>query len=184
MKHPAQLLAAALGLALAASTAAFAQQVPQPGPAGQPPAKRAMPDPMSADTNKDGYIDRNEAAQRPRLARHFDAIDANRDGLLTKAEIDAYIAKKRSEHAERGGRHGAGPHGPGGPHGGPGGGMFARLDANGDGFIDRSEAAGRPRLMQNFDAIDANRDGRLSRDELRAWREQHRRHGAGPARPQ
>ncbi|MCX8005783.1 MAG: hypothetical protein N2688_12660, partial [Burkholderiaceae bacterium] len=141
----------------------------------------AMPDPMSADANKDGYIDRNEAAQRPRLARHFDAIDTNKDGLLTKAEIDAYIAKRRAEHAAK-------PPGAGGAHGAAGGhgaGMFARLDTNGDGFIDRNEAASRPRLAQQFDAIDSNRDGRLSKDELRAWRQQHHpRAAGGGARPQ
>lgn len=45
-------------------------------------------------------------------------------------------------------------------------GRFARLDTNGDGFIDTSEAKGR--LAEHFDQIDADHDGRLSRDELKA----------------
>ena len=41
-----------------------------------------------------------------------------------------------------------------------------RLDANGDGVIDKSEAAKAPRLAQKFDQLDANHDGRLTADEL------------------
>lgn len=60
---------------------------------------------------------------------------------------------------------------PASPHG-------MRLDANGDGVIDRSEAAASPRLQSRFDALDANRDGRLSADELRQARGQRgNRHG-------
>jgi Ca2+-binding EF-hand superfamily protein len=43
---------------------------------------------------------------------------------------------------------------------------FARLDADGDGFIGKSEARGR--IAEHFDTIDTNHDGRLSRDELKA----------------
>lgn len=49
----------------------------------------------------------------------------------------------------------------------------AKLDANGDGAIDRAEAAAHPKLAANFDRLDANRDGRLSADE----RPRHRRGG-------
>ncbi|GAA5011038.1 EF-hand domain-containing protein [Pseudoluteimonas lycopersici] len=41
-----------------------------------------------------------------------------------------------------------------------------RLDANGDGMIDKSEAAKAPRLAQKFDQLDTNHDGRLTADEL------------------
>lgn len=41
----------------------------------------------------------------------------------------------------------------------------ARIDANGDGFIDRSEAAAHPRMAQQFDTLDANKDGRITADE-------------------
>ena len=51
----------------------------------------------------------------------------------------------------------------------------ATLDANGDGAIDRAEAAAFPRLAQRFDRLDRNGDGRLAASE----RPQHRhgRHG-------
>jgi Ca2+-binding EF-hand superfamily protein len=43
---------------------------------------------------------------------------------------------------------------------------LSKLDSNGDGVIDRAEAAKAPRLAQNFDTLDKNKDGKLSRDEL------------------
>ena len=59
-----------------------------------------------------------------------------------------------------------------------------RLDANGDGVIDRQEAAANPRLAARFDELDKNKDGKLSRDELprphlggRHGRGDHRGHG-------
>ncbi|KAF1709354.1 hypothetical protein CSC70_11130 [Pseudoxanthomonas kalamensis DSM 18571] len=42
----------------------------------------------------------------------------------------------------------------------------AKVDANGDGVIERSEAAKFPRLAEKFDEMDKNKDGKLSRDEM------------------
>ena len=70
----------ALGLSFAGATAlAFAQ-----GPAGNGPSARHA----ELDTNGDGAIDRSEAAKAPRLAGHFDTLDANKDGTLTGAELN------------------------------------------------------------------------------------------------
>ena len=45
-------------------------------------------------------------------------------------------------------------------------------DANGDGLISKAEAEkSLPRVAKNFDQIDANRDGQLSADEMRAFHE-------------
>jgi len=56
----------------------------------------------------------------------------------------------------------------------------ATLDTNGDGMIDRQEAAASPRLAARFDQLDANKDGRLSREERpRGERRGHRGHGPG-----
>ncbi len=43
---------------------------------------------------------------------------------------------------------------------------FDAMDANHDGFIDKSEATGR--IAKNFDTIDADHDGKISLEELRA----------------
>lgn len=40
-----------------------------------------------------------------------------------------------------------------------------RIDVNGDGLIDRAEAARMPRLAAKFDQLDTNRDGKLSASE-------------------
>lgn len=59
--------------------------------------------------------------------------------------------------------------------------MAPRMDANGDGVIDRQEAAAHPRLAQRFDALDKNKDGKLARDEMPAPRHgmRHGRHHGG-----
>lgn len=54
---------------------------------------------------------------------------------------------------------------------------LAKLDTNGDGVIDRSEAAVNPRLAAKFDQLDKNKDGKLSRDELPRWQHGRRGHG-------
>ena len=52
---------------------------------------------------------------------------------------------------------------------------FKHADSDGDGKISRAEAVkNAPRLAKKFDAIDANKDGQLTRDELRAYRETKR----------
>lgn len=108
------------------------------------------------DTDGNGLVSRAEAATHPRLAERFDQLDTNKDGNLSPEEI-------------RAGR------GPGRGPGFGGGDPMARLDVNGDGLVDRSEAAGHPRLEQYFDEIDANKDGTLSREELLAAHRGRRR---------
>jgi len=46
---------------------------------------------------------------------------------------------------------------------------FEALDADGDGFIGRAEAAAHAMLDAEFRAVDADGDGRASRGELAGW---------------
>ncbi|HKA89910.1 MAG TPA: hypothetical protein VKE22_19750 [Haliangiales bacterium] len=48
------------------------------------------------DTDHDGRISRKEAEPAKRLATHFDRIDADKDGFLTREEIAAAIADARA----------------------------------------------------------------------------------------
>ncbi len=113
-----------------------------------------------ADKDRDGRLDRVEAqAFGERFNNHFDRIDANADGEIDKQEI----AQAR-QHARKG-RHGmrAGMAYQRG--------LFKGMDDDGDGAISRAELGDKvPRWSENFATIDANSDGKLSREELHAAR--------------
>jgi Ca2+-binding EF-hand superfamily protein len=142
----------ALGLAIAGAAPILLAQTAQTAPGGAPAGRPAAGQPghhPKLDANGDGIIDRAEAAKSPRFAQMFDKFDANHDGKLS--------ADERPQHRGRGGD------------------MLAKLDANGDGAVDRAEAAKAPRLAEHFDKLDANHDGRISADE----RPQRGHHGGG-----
>ncbi|MGQ0752699.1 MAG: EF-hand domain-containing protein [Betaproteobacteria bacterium] len=46
---------------------------------------------------------------------------------------------------------------------------FSKLDKDGDGTINRIEAAADADAKSRFEQLDANKDGRLSRSEYEAW---------------
>ena len=52
-----------------------------------------------------------------------------------------------------------------------------KVDANGDGVIDRAEAATHPRLAGKFDSLDGNKDGKLDASERAAWQGKRGGHG-------
>lgn len=45
------------------------------------------------DTDKDGLISAEEAKQDPALSAIFEELDANKDGFLSKQELDALTKK-------------------------------------------------------------------------------------------
>ena len=172
-------LALCLGLAAAGVSAA---DVPAPGDTARA-ERRAQFEARftAADADRDGRLDRVEAeAAGSHLVRFFDRLDADADGELTREELAA-------AHGRRG-------------HRGHGGfaffaGLVKGMDDDGDGAISRAELGTKmPIWSDAFTTIDANADGRLERDELRAHaRARHglhegrgdghrRHHGAEPDR--
>jgi Ca2+-binding EF-hand superfamily protein len=110
---------------------------------------------QTLDTNKDGKVSRDESSKAAveRANRRFDQLDADKDGFITQAEIDTARNKMRSEMRSEMSRRGAE--------------NWKAADKDADGAISRSEAeAGMPMLFRRFDQLDANKDGKISRDEM------------------
>jgi Ca2+-binding EF-hand superfamily protein len=112
-----------------------------------------------ADTNGDGKLSRAEVEKAmPQLSSRFDSIDADKDGQLSRGEFDAWKKAHRGERQAKAVER------------------FKHADTDGDGAISRAEAETHaPRLAQKFDQIDSNKDGKLTQDELRAYRESKRK---------
>jgi Ca2+-binding EF-hand superfamily protein len=111
-----------------------------------------------ADTDGNGTLSRAEAEKAmPQLAGRFDSIDTNKDGQLSRGELNAWKKAHRAERQAKAAER------------------FKHADTDGDGAISRAEAEkNAPRLAQKFDQIDSNKDGKLTQDELRAYREAKR----------
>ncbi len=48
---------------------------------------------VEVDVNKDGKIDKDEAKANTILVTYFDALDTDKDGFLSKAEMDRALAE-------------------------------------------------------------------------------------------
>lgn len=121
---------------------------------------------VEADKDRDGRIDKVEVqAFGDRMVRNFDRIDANRDGELERTEIadarrQAMQGKRhhrmRTMHAYQRG-------------------LFKGMDDDGNGAISRAELGDKmPRWVGNFAVIDADANGEISADELKAHRQKTR----------
>ena len=134
-------------LPLAALLVAFAVQAADtPAAPTTPPAK---PGRYSVDADADGFVTREEAKAHPRLEAQFDAVDADKDGRLDAAEMNAHREAMRAGIRARAEER------------------WKAADADGDGALSREEAqASMPRMAERFDRMDANSDGRIERSEM------------------
>lgn len=124
---------------------------------------------MSFDANKDGKLSKKELPER--MQRIIERNDANKDGVLDKAELEkvaAQFGQAREGAGEGRGRGpgGSGPEGAGGPgRGGPEG---------------RGGPGGPPspeRFVEHAMTFDADKDGKLSKEELLKFAQEMIRRG-------
>lgn len=114
------------------------------------------------DENKDGKLSREEVQKG--VDKMFTDIDTNKDGTISQEEMRAHHKsmhdKMQSQMQER----------------------WKAADKDGDGALSRAEvdAAKMPMLSRDFDKLDANKDGKLTADELRNMMMQRRQGGAAP----
>jgi len=151
--------------ALLVSGASFAQSAAPPPPQDGGGRER-MRDHMreraeqkfnAADSNHDGNISQSEwqSAQLREANEHFQKLDANRDGKISRTEMDQARESRMGQRGERGGQR------------------MKALDTDGDQMLSKAEIGDKmPKLAADFDRLDTNRDGKLSRDEIRAGRPQ------------
>ena len=86
-------------------------------------------------------------------AERFQTADVNGDGMISYDEFEAHTDEERARRQAERSKH-----------------MFAKLDADGDGYISATEhtTAGDKRMEKRFDKIDTNGDGSITPDEMEA----------------
>lgn len=91
------------------------------------------------------------AAQQAYIDRGFAAMDADGDGNVTRAEFRTFMEGRLERQKARFDA------------------AFQEADKNGDGKLDKEEAAASNALLaQRFDSIDSDQDGFITPDEIRA----------------
>ncbi|WP_259991832.1 EF-hand domain-containing protein [Sulfitobacter sp. S190] len=105
------------------------------------------------DANSDGKLSLAEIEARS--AERFARADANNDGALSIEELRAAGDARRAKRADR---------------------MMQRLDANDDGSLTRAEMEARRNPAEMLARLDTDKDGALSAEEFAEAR-QHHRHG-------
>jgi Ca2+-binding EF-hand superfamily protein len=155
----AAAIAGTLVIGVATGFAADPAPPPGPGPMGGPPpqgfhGRHGMLGgdflgPLAQDMRKNGKVTKAEVENA--LKKRFNEADANHDGKLSPAEIQAWREAQRAKRREA---------------------AFKRLDTNGDGGLSQSELDAR--VLAHFDRLDTNHDGVVSKEEMQAahakWR--------------
>jgi hypothetical protein len=144
MSHPNRRLVWSLAVlcGLALSSGAFADN--------RPKEKAADAQFKVMDTNADAKLSPDEHAAGAR--KMFDAMDANKDGTVTSAEMDAAHEKVTGKKATKADMSSAE--------------KIKVVDTNGDGMLTAEEHADGSKRM--FEKMDTDKDGFVSQAELAA----------------
>lgn len=105
----------------------------------------------AVDTDKDGKI--TQAEMQAWRAAEVAGVDADKDGKLSADELKAMQMKRMEERATDMATK-----------------MVERMDADGDGLLSAAELAARPGPAMMFDRIDADGDGAVTEEEIAAAR--------------
>lgn len=112
------------------------------------------------DANRDNKLSYAELQNNPKHRERFDKADLNRDGGLSQDELKQAREQKREQRQDRrmqlrqkmqAGRE-----------------KLQRLDVDKDQALTRAEIGNEmPKLAENFDIIDGNNDGKITREEMK-----------------
>ncbi|MDZ7812165.1 MAG: hypothetical protein U5L74_03215 [Ideonella sp.] len=105
---------------------------------------------QALDKDGDKRISRDEAQGHPMMAKHFDQMDDDKDGFLNAKEVRGFAKASKGKG-------------------------FNKLDANDDKVLTREEVAHNPKLAKRFEAADADKDGKLTQEEAKNFRLDHKK---------
>ena len=132
--------------------------------AGDKPTSDAPSDTLRGDTDGDGRVSRAEAtaAGAKRSGEWFDKLDQNKDGYITQDEMKQ---ARETRHAMRGDMREKMEQ------------RFKDADANSDGQLSLDEVQSKiPHLAERFGTLDTDKNGLLSKQELRNGGPPHGKH--------
>jgi hypothetical protein len=128
--------------------------------ASDSPRSDSPRDTLRADTDGDGRVSRAEAeaASSKKSTEWFDKLDTDKDGYVTREEISQAKATRRADMKARFDER------------------FKEADANNDGQLSLDEVQARmPRLADRFTALDKDKNGMLSKEEMASGGPGHHR---------
>ena len=142
-------------------------QAPAPPPKEPPPQVDPVTTIVRIDTNHDGAASREEWVAYGNHDAGFTAIDTDHDGRVTVAELRAFRAKNAKTDAERAALTAENPKVDPAL-------TILMADTNHDGTVSEEEwVAFGGHGGAGFAPMDANHDGKLTAQELTAWRAAH-----------